>query len=61
MRESTRLVIADDHPLFRFGLVSMLGAEPEFTVAGEAAGQFAEFRNAHAGLTADFHTPGCRS
>src|SRR5829696_4607516 len=32
-----RIVVADDHPVVREGLVAMLHAEPEFDVVGEAA------------------------
>src|SRR5829696_10033649 len=32
-----RIVVADDHPVVREGLVAMLHAEPEFEVVGEAA------------------------
>ena len=35
--ESTRILIADDHTLFRYGLRAMLSALPEFEVVGEAA------------------------
>ena len=31
-----RIVIADDHPLFRDGLRNLLGSDPEFQVIGEA-------------------------
>jgi two-component system nitrate/nitrite response regulator NarL len=34
--EEIRIVIADDHPIFRAGLRSVLGAEPGFVVVGEA-------------------------
>jgi DNA-binding NarL/FixJ family response regulator len=33
-----RLVIVDDHPVVRDGLRGMLGTQPDFEVAGEAAG-----------------------
>jgi DNA-binding NarL/FixJ family response regulator len=32
-----RIVIADDHPIFRAGLLGLLSAQPEFQVVGEAA------------------------
>jgi DNA-binding NarL/FixJ family response regulator len=32
-----RIVVADDHPLFRKGMVAMLSAVPGFAVVGEAA------------------------
>lgn len=35
--EPTRIVIADDHPLFRSGLRQAIEAESEFSVVGEAA------------------------
>ncbi|PLS81553.1 MAG: DNA-binding response regulator, partial [Actinobacteria bacterium] len=31
-----RVLLADDHPLFRSGLRALLGAVPETTVVGEA-------------------------
>lgn len=34
--EQVRIVIADDHPIFRRGLTSLLDAEPGFLVVGEA-------------------------
>ncbi|HET7478589.1 MAG TPA: response regulator transcription factor [Rubrobacteraceae bacterium] len=34
--EKTRVLIADDHALFRYGLKAMLRSEPGFEVAGEA-------------------------
>jgi DNA-binding NarL/FixJ family response regulator len=35
--QRTRILIADDHPVFRQGVISVLRNEPEFTVIGEAA------------------------
>ena len=32
-----RILIADDHPVFRKGLVQIVQADPEFTLVGEAA------------------------
>jgi DNA-binding NarL/FixJ family response regulator len=32
-----RVLVVDDHPLFRKGIATLLRAEPDFTVAGEAA------------------------
>lgn len=37
MGEKTRILIADDHPLFRQGVVHSLASEPDFVVIGEAA------------------------
>lgn len=34
--EAIRVLIADDHPVFRFGLRALLGAAPEMEVVGEA-------------------------
>jgi DNA-binding NarL/FixJ family response regulator len=34
--EPLRVLIADDHPLFRHGLFALLNASPDFEVAGEA-------------------------
>ena len=35
--EAVRIVIADDHPIFRAGLRAVLAAEPGFAVVGEAS------------------------
>ena len=35
--EPLRVLVADDHPMFRHGMVALLDATPEFTVVGEAA------------------------
>jgi DNA-binding NarL/FixJ family response regulator len=32
-----RVLVADDHPMFRFGLKALLGAAPDLEVTGEAA------------------------
>nr|MBA2248215.1 response regulator transcription factor [Chloroflexia bacterium] len=37
MDATVRIVVADDHPLFRKGMVTMLSSEPGFAVVGEAA------------------------
>ncbi|MDH3673598.1 MAG: response regulator transcription factor [Gammaproteobacteria bacterium] len=37
MGETIRILIADDHPVVRYGLTHMLNAEPELSVVGEAA------------------------
>src|SRR5260370_39944168 len=36
--ETIRVLIADDHPVFRFGLRALLSATPGLEVAGEARG-----------------------
>lgn len=36
MADHTRIVVADDHPLLRQGVVQVLDAEPDFQVVGEA-------------------------
>jgi DNA-binding NarL/FixJ family response regulator len=35
--EAIRVVVADDHPMFRAGVVSSLAAHPDFEVVGEGA------------------------
>ena len=35
--EKIRLLVADDHPMLREGLVAVLGTQPDFDVIGEAA------------------------
>ena len=35
--ETIAILIADDHPMFRFGMRARLGAEPDLAVVGEAA------------------------
>ena len=37
MSRALRLLISDDHPVVRVGLIGMLSAEPGFEVVGEAA------------------------
>ena len=37
MNESCRVLIVDDHPLFRRGLVQLLRTIPAFVLVGEAA------------------------
>ncbi len=37
MTRSIRLLIVDDHPVVRAGLVGMLAAQPDFEIVGEAA------------------------
>ena len=36
MLQPVRILIADDHPVFRLGLISVLRNQDEFTVVGEA-------------------------
>src|SRR4029079_7260442 len=35
--ESVRIVVVDDHPLFRHGLVQLLNSDDGFAVCGEAS------------------------
>ena len=35
--ETLRVLVAEDHPLFRKGMISLLSSVPEFEVVGEAA------------------------
>ncbi|NMM08486.1 response regulator transcription factor [Polaromonas sp.] len=37
MTEAIRVLVVDDHPLFRQGVVQALGAEPDLKIVGEAA------------------------
>jgi DNA-binding NarL/FixJ family response regulator len=37
MSESIDVLVVDDHPLFRQGVVHSLGSEPGLTIVGEAA------------------------
>lgn len=49
---ATRIVICDDHPVFRGGLAAALGAEPAFEIVGET-GTLAELRTLLAEVRAD--------
>src|SRR5437764_15211208 len=35
--ESIRIVVVDDHPLFRHGLIQLLNSDDDFSVCGEAS------------------------
>ena len=35
--ETLRVLVAEDHPLFRKGMIALLSSVPEFEVVGEAA------------------------
>jgi DNA-binding NarL/FixJ family response regulator len=37
MTTPVRVVLADDHPMFRYGLISAIAANPEIEIVGEAA------------------------
>src|ERR687893_700116 len=37
MVETLRILVAEDHPLFRKGMISLLSSVPDFEVIGEAA------------------------
>jgi DNA-binding NarL/FixJ family response regulator len=37
MTDAIRILVADDHPIVRDGLVLMLGTQPDFLVVGEAS------------------------
>lgn len=58
-----RLLIADDHALFREGMRALLGAMPDIEIAGEAAGGEAAVAQAAAlrpdVILMDINMPGC--
>jgi DNA-binding NarL/FixJ family response regulator len=35
--ETLRILVAEDHPLFRKGMISLLSSVPEFEVVGQAS------------------------
>ena len=37
MTDTIKIFVVDDHPLFRYGLMSVLSEYPEFQVVGDAA------------------------
>src|SRR3712207_9154970 len=37
--ETLRILVAEDHPLFRKGMISLLSSVPEFEVVGEEIGR----------------------
>ncbi|MBU2667301.1 response regulator transcription factor [Actinoplanes bogorensis] len=37
MTDPVRVVVADDHPMFRFGLIAAIAVNPEIEIVGEAA------------------------
>ena len=37
VRRRAKVLIVDDHPVVRYGLLQMLSNEPDFEVCGEAA------------------------
>ena len=55
------MLVVDDHPLFRFGVCTLLDAEPEIEIVGEAAGGAAAVEAAAALLpdvvVMDLHLP----
>ncbi len=57
-----RVVVVDDHTLFRRGIIALLSRVPEFEVVGEAADGFEGIKAAAAGrpdvVLLDLHMPG---
>jgi len=39
MSQKTKILLVDDHPLVREGLVNLINQQPDFEVSGEAAGE----------------------
>jgi DNA-binding NarL/FixJ family response regulator len=46
MADSIRIVVADDHPLFRAGVAQSLGREPDMTIVGQAGSGEEAFESA---------------
>ena len=63
MSEPIRIVVADDHPMFRAGVVASLGAAPDIEVVGEAedAAGRARVRRASSCRTSHCSTSPCRA
>jgi len=62
MSDRLRVLVVDDHPLFRFGVRTLLAAEPGIEVVGEAAGGAGAIEAAAAlrpdVVVMDLHLPG---
>ena len=62
MSASIRIVVIDDHTLFRRGVIALLGAEPGFEVVGEASDAIEGIKVAAAArpdvVLLDLHMPG---
>ena len=65
MRAETTVVVVDDHPLYRRGVVETVSAAPGITVVGETAtisgtgGDFNGALQAAAGAAATWNGPVC--